>query len=59
MGTVKHKYQFEVNEKPKAPVRDTWEQAADDAQFCRYGRWVNRQEFKLDENRGAKIRVIT
>lgn len=57
MGRV-IKYLFMIDDVPKAPIRDTWEEAAKDAEDSKYGRWKDSSEFLLDKHRGAQIRAI-
>jgi hypothetical protein len=50
------RYQFTVKGEACAPMRDTWEAAANDAIAAGYARWLNAHELQLDsETRHAWI----
>lgn len=49
------KYQFQVDFRPAAPVRKTWEQAAQDAVNAGYATWQSSDSVRLASNEGASI----
>ncbi len=51
------KYQFQIDGRAfGAPIRDKWEDAAQDAVSAGYGFWVQDNDIvKLDTNNGATI----
>lgn len=49
------RYQFQIDNRPAAPIRKTWEQAAQDAVSAGYAVWVGYDSIKLDDTQGASI----
>ena len=52
------RYQFRMNGTNRAPVRDTWEEAAEDAVQSGHAHWKNRHELWINEMEGAWIHRI-
>ena len=52
------KYLFTIDNRPAAPIRKTWEQAAQDAVNAGYATWTNSNEIRLDSTQGAAIERI-
>lgn len=44
MVVMQHRYQFQINGKGMAPVRDTWEDAFEDAEKAGYGKKLDASE---------------
>lgn len=55
----REQYQFRIDNRPAAPVRDYWHSAAQDAVSAGYGVWAyHKQAVKLDDTQGASIERI-
>jgi len=52
------KYQFQIDYRGAAPIRDRWEDAVQDAVNQGYAIWVNPDEARLDTTQGAYIARI-
>ena len=47
MVIMQHRYQFQINGKGMAPVRDSWEDAFEDAEKAGYGKKLDAAEHIL------------
>lgn len=53
---AREQYQFRLDGRPAAPVRDYWHDAARDAVSAGYGSWrYHKQAVSLDDTQGAEI----
>lgn len=54
------RYRFSTDTAPEGwPVRDTWEEAAEDCVGAGYGTWHHdKREMVLDDYDGAKIEIV-
>ena len=48
-------FQFQIDGRAAGRVRDTWEEAAQDAVNAGYAIWVSSNEIKLQSTQGAAI----
>ena len=52
-------YQFQIDNRAAAPLRDNWTDAAQDCVSAGFGSWRSNDELRLNDALGAEIKRIS